>query len=144
MTDETNPGGTPDNIPNQANAGEDIATDTALQGPLSGGAEVAIPEFDADPAAKDEDASDTVERSIEALLNVDLDVSVVLGHSKMPISTLLKLSRGSVIELEQRIGEPVRIVVNNKVVARGELIKLNGDRLGVSLTEIVREHMGTD
>ncbi|QFT47380.1 Flagellar motor switch protein FliN [Roseivivax sp. THAF40] len=82
--------------------------------------------------------------SIEALLNVDLDVSVVLGHSKMPISNLLKLSRGSVIELQQRIGEPVRIVVNSKTVARGELVKIAGERLGVSLTEIVREHIGND
>lgn len=80
--------------------------------------------------------------SIEALLNVDLDVTVVLGDSRMPISHLLKLARGSVIELEQRIGEPVRIVVNSKTVARGELVKLAGDRLGVSLTEIVREHIG--
>lgn len=80
--------------------------------------------------------------SIEAMLNVDLDVRVVLGDCKMPISTLLKLNRGSVVELDQRIGDPVRIVVNDKTVARGELVKLAGERIGVSLTEIVREHIG--
>lgn len=80
-------------------------------------------------------------RSIEAMLNVDLRVQVILGHARMPISQLLKLSRGSVIELDRRIGEPVDVVINDRLVARGDLIKLDGDRIGVTLTEIVKDYV---
>ncbi|MDX1820445.1 MAG: FliM/FliN family flagellar motor switch protein [Paracoccaceae bacterium] len=80
-------------------------------------------------------------RNIEAMLNVDLRVQVILGHARMPISQLLKLSRGSVIELDRRIGEPVDVVINDRLVARGDLIKLEGDRIGVTLTEIVKDYV---
>lgn len=80
-------------------------------------------------------------RNIEAMLNVDLNVQVILGHARMPISQLLKLSRGSVIELDRRIGEPVDLVINDRLVARGDLVKLEGDRIGVTLTEIVKDYV---
>lgn len=80
-------------------------------------------------------------RNIEAMLNVDLNVQVILGHARMPISQLLKLSRGSVIELDRRIGEPVDVVINDRLVARGDLVKLEGDRIGVTLTEIVKDYV---
>jgi flagellar motor switch protein FliN len=80
-------------------------------------------------------------RNIEAMLNVDLRVQVILGHARMPISQLLKLSRGSVIELDRRIGEPVDVVINDRLVARGDLVKLDGDRIGVTLTEIVKDYV---
>ncbi len=80
-------------------------------------------------------------RNIEAMLNVGLNVQVILGHSRMPISQLLKFSRGSVIELDKKIGEPVDIVINDRLVARGDLVKLAGDRIGVSLTEIVKDYI---
>ncbi|MFD1342021.1 FliM/FliN family flagellar motor switch protein [Litorisediminicola beolgyonensis] len=109
-----------------------------------GGIAGSIPEFDEDAT---ESGAPTAAlpgpggHSIQAMLNVDLDVKVVLGACKMPISTLLKLSRGSVIELDQRIGQPVDLVINDRLVARGDLVKLPGDRIGVSLTEIVRDHV---
>lgn len=74
-------------------------------------------------------------------MNVGLNVRIVLGHSRMPISQLLKLSRGSVIELDKKIGQPVDVVINDRLVARGDLIKLKGDRIGVSLTEIVKDYV---
>lgn len=80
-------------------------------------------------------------KSIDAMLNVDMNIQVVLGHSRMPIADLLKLSRGSVIELDKRIGEPVDIVINQSLVARGDLIKVGDSRIGISLTEIVKEHI---
>lgn len=80
-------------------------------------------------------------RNIEAMLNVDLRVQIILGHARMPISQLLKLSRGSVIELDRRIGEPVDVVINDRLVARGDLVKLEGDRIGVTLTEIVKDYV---
>ncbi|MCA1776189.1 MAG: FliM/FliN family flagellar motor switch protein [Loktanella sp.] len=80
-------------------------------------------------------------RNIEAMLNVDLRVQVILGHARMPISQLLKLSRGSVIELDRKIGEPVDVVINDRLVARGDLVKLDGERIGVTLTEIVKDYV---
>ena len=92
--------------------------------------------------AQDKDgADDTGGRNINAMLNAKLEVQVVLGGSRMPISQIMKLGRGSVIELNKKIGEPVEIVLNDLVVARGDLVKVPGDRIGVNLTEIVKEHM---
>jgi flagellar motor switch protein FliN/FliY len=78
-------------------------------------------------------------KNINALLNVKLDVRVVLGHSKMQISDLLELTRGSVIELDQKVGAPVDIMVNDRTVARGDLVKINGDSIGVALREVVKD-----
>jgi len=78
-------------------------------------------------------------RNIDALLNVRLDVRVVLGRSRMPISELLELSKGSVIELDRKVGDPVDIVINDRMVARGDLVKVNGDHIGVALREIVKD-----
>jgi flagellar motor switch protein FliN/FliY len=106
-----------------------------------------IPELAERPAETNEAAAPetgTAARpghTIQSMLNVDLEVKVVLGECRMPISQLLKLTRGSVIDLDQRIGEPVDLVVNDRVVARGDLVKLDGERIGVSLTEIVRDHV---
>ncbi|MDK3016699.1 flagellar motor switch protein FliN [Pseudodonghicola flavimaris] len=78
-------------------------------------------------------------RNIDALLNVRLDVRVVLGRSRMPISDLLELSKGSVIELDRKVGDPVDIMINDRLVARGDLVKVQGDRIGVALREIVKD-----
>ena len=78
-------------------------------------------------------------RNIDALLNVRLDVRVVLGRSRMPISELLELSKGSVIELDRKVGDPVDIMINDRMVARGDLVKVNGDNIGVALREIVKD-----
>ncbi len=81
------------------------------------------------------------DRSIEAKLNVPMDIQILLGTSRMPVSQILSLGRGAVIELDKKIGEPVEVVVNDRVVARGDLVKVSGDRIGVTLTEIVREYV---
>lgn len=79
--------------------------------------------------------------NIDAMLNVGLNVEIVLGKTRMPISSLLKLSRGSIIELDKKIGEPVDVVINDRLVARGDLVKLSEDRVGVSLIEIVKDYV---
>ena len=79
--------------------------------------------------------------NIDSMLNVGLNVQIVLGQTRMPISQLLKLSRGSVIELDKKIGEPVDIVINDRLVARGDLVKLDEDRIGASLIEIVKDYV---
>ncbi|MCB1380988.1 MAG: FliM/FliN family flagellar motor switch protein [Alphaproteobacteria bacterium] len=80
-------------------------------------------------------------RNIDAMLNVGLQVQVILGRSRMPISQVLKLTRGSIIELDKRIGDPVEVMINDRLVARGDLVKLAGERLGVELTEIVKDYI---
>jgi flagellar motor switch protein FliN len=79
------------------------------------------------------------ENNIDAILRIPVTIQVVLGSAQMSVSHLMRLSRGSVIALDQRIGEAVNIVVNGRVVARGEVVVLEEDssRFGVSLTEIV-------
>jgi flagellar motor switch protein FliN/FliY len=70
--------------------------------------------------------------------DVPVHIRAVLGKSQMDVSNLLRLGRGSVIELDRRVGEAVDIYVNNRLVARGELVVLE-DRLGVTMTEIIKD-----
>lgn len=74
-----------------------------------------------------------------AILDIPLSVQVVLGGTTMPVATLMKLGRGAVIPLDHRVGQPVDIVVNGRIIARGDMTVMSDDdtRLGVSLTEIV-------
>ncbi|WP_257098734.1 flagellar motor switch protein FliN [Pseudovibrio flavus] len=84
-------------------------------------------------------SSANVDRNLEAVLGIPVDMQVVLGSATMPVASLLKLGRGAVIPLDHRVGEPVNIVVNGRTVARGEIVVVEDDnsRFGVSLTEIV-------
>ncbi|WP_297585204.1 flagellar motor switch protein FliN [Devosia sp.] len=81
-----------------------------------------------------------IERSaadLEAVFDVPVRVSVVLGRTKMPVSNLLKLDTGTVIELDRQVGEAVEIFINDRLVARGEIVLVE-DRLGVTMTEIIK------
>ena len=77
--------------------------------------------------------------NLGAILDIPLSVQVVLGCTTMPVANLMKLGRGAVIPLDHRVGQPVDIVVNGRVIARGDMTVIEGDtdRLGVALTEIV-------
>lgn len=77
--------------------------------------------------------------NLDTILKIPVLVQVVLGAASMPVSNLLKLGRGAVIPLDHRVGEPVDVVVNGRVVARGEVVVVEEDssRFGVTLTEIV-------
>ncbi len=75
-------------------------------------------------------------RSIEFLLDVPLDVSVEIGRARMLIHELLQLGQGSVVELNKLAGEPLDVLINARLVARGEAVVVN-ERFGVRLTEIV-------
>lgn len=74
---------------------------------------------------------------LKAVYDVPVQVSAVLGRAHLPVNQLLKLGRGAVVELDRKIGEPVEIFVNNKLIARGEII-IVGERLGITMTEIVK------
>ncbi|WP_439923195.1 flagellar motor switch protein FliN [Nitrobacter sp. JJSN] len=78
-----------------------------------------------------------VASDLEAVFDVPVQVSAVLGRSKMDVGALLKLGPGSVLELDRRVGEAIDIYVNNRLVARGEVVLVE-DKLGVTMTEIIK------
>lgn len=76
-------------------------------------------------------------KDLEAVYDIPVQVSAVLGKTTMPVSNLLKLGRGAVVELDRKVGEAIDIYVNNRLVARGEVVVVE-DRLGVTMTEIIK------
>ncbi|AWM88966.1 flagellar motor switch protein FliN [Microvirga sp. 17 mud 1-3] len=78
-------------------------------------------------------------KNLESILRIQVLIQVVLGSATMPVANLMKLGRGAIVPLDHRVGEPVDVVVNGRVIARGEVVVVEDDnsRFGVSLTEIV-------
>ena len=74
---------------------------------------------------------------LEAVYDIPVQVSAVLGKSTMQVNQLLKLGRGAVVELDRKVGEAIDIYVNNRLVARGEVVVVE-DRLGITMTEIIK------
>jgi flagellar motor switch protein FliN/FliY len=74
---------------------------------------------------------------VNAIYDIPVQISAVLGKSTMQVSQLLKLGRGAVVELDRKVGEAIDIYVNNRLVARGEVVVVE-DKLGVTMTEIVK------
>jgi flagellar motor switch protein FliN/FliY len=94
-------------------------------------------EGDKDGEDMGEEAASTGEiKSMDLILDIPLTVAVELGRSKMLINDLLQLGQGSVIELTKLVGEPLEVLVNQKLVARGEVVVVN-EKFGVRLTDIV-------
>ena len=93
----------------------------------------ATPEPDAAPSAS---ASPP---KFDAILSIPVTVQVVLGSTTMAVASLMKLGRGGLIALDQKVGDPVNVVVNGRVIARGEVVVVDEEsaRYGVSLNEIV-------
>lgn len=75
--------------------------------------------------------------TLEAVSDIPVQISVVLGKTNMQVQQLLKLGRGAVVELDRKVGEPVDIYVNNRLVARGEVVVVE-DKIGVTMTEIIK------
>jgi len=76
-------------------------------------------------------------KDLEAVYDIPVQISAVLGKSTMQVAQLLKLGRGAVVELDRKVGEAIDIYVNNRLVARGEVVVVE-DRLGVTMTEIIK------
>jgi len=85
----------------------------------------------------DNDYVNRIASDLEAVFDVPVQVSAVLGRSKMDVAELLKLGPGTVLELDRRVGEAIDIYVNNRLVARGEVVLVE-DKLGVTMTEIIK------
>ena len=81
-------------------------------------------------------ATTAKDRNLNLILDIPLRVTVELGRTKMPVSELLNLTQGSVIELTKLAGEPMEVLVNEKLIARGEAVVVN-EKFGVRLTDII-------
>ena len=83
------------------------------------------------------DIGEPMAEDVTAIYDIPVQISAVLGRSTMQVSQLLKLGRGAVVELDRKVGEAIDIYVNNRLVARGEVVVVE-DKLGVTMTEIVK------
>jgi flagellar motor switch protein FliN len=88
-------------------------------------------------AAEPEGPTTRVAAELEAVFDVPVQVSAVLGRARMDVGDLLKLGPGTVLELDRKVGEAIDIYVNNRLVARGEVVLVE-EKLGVTMTEIIR------
>jgi flagellar motor switch protein FliN/FliY len=108
---------------------------------------VPLPQLDGDdkhvvveePQAERESGGDGGHSAVdlEAVFDVPVQVSAVLGRARMEVGDLLKLGPGAVLELDRKVGEAIDIYVNNRLVARGEVVLVE-DKLGVTMTEIIK------
>ena len=102
-----------------------------------GAGETAVEEQEGDTNQEEGGKADEVkEANLDLILDIPLSVTVELGRSKMLINDLLQLGQGSVVELTKLVGEPLEVLVNDKLVARGEVVVVN-EKFGVRLTDIV-------
>ncbi|HEX3485768.1 MAG TPA: flagellar motor switch protein FliN [Micropepsaceae bacterium] len=110
--------------------------------------EVGLPELNDDgglpegqPLLEKQDGAETDQKrsaaDLEAVYDVPVTVQAILGKSAMEVSQLLKLARGTVVQLDRKVGEAIDIYVNDRLVARGEVVLVE-DRLGVTMTEIIK------
>ena len=102
-----------------------------------GNEDLSFEEMQAEAAGEFEPISEKSAADLEAVFDVPVRISVVLGRSRMPISKLLKMDVGTVVELDRQVGEAIDIYVNDRLVARGEIVLVE-DRLGVTMTEIIK------
>jgi flagellar motor switch protein FliN len=112
---------------------------------------VPLPELDSNPdvvpraedvsLANDSDDTTRSAEDLEAVFDVPVQVSAVLGRAKMDVGELLKLGPGAVLELDRKVGEAIDIYINNRLVARGEVVLVE-EKLGFTMTEIIKAERG--
>ena len=83
-------------------------------------------------------------RGIDAVLSVGMTVQVVLGETTMPIADLLNIRRGTVIELDRKIGEPFPLTVGGIIIGHGELVKLEDNKLGITVTATAKKYISKE
>jgi flagellar motor switch protein FliN/FliY len=95
----------------------------------------------ASPPEYEDDMAEKTAAELAAVFDVPVNIQAVLGKTQIEISSLLQLTQGSVIELDRKVGEAIDIYVNNRLVARGEVVLID-ERLGVTMTEIIKDADG--
>jgi flagellar motor switch protein FliN/FliY len=113
-----------------------MADDKSNLAAVEAEAETAETEAAGDKADKMAGIPDTSHRNLTLIMDIPLRVAVELGRTKMVVNDLLNLGQGSVIELNKLAGEPMEVLVNDKLVARGEAVVVN-EKFGVRLTDII-------
>lgn len=98
---------------------------------------VGFEEMEAPHRTRPDGHAERTAADLEAVFDVPVRISVILGRTRMPVSELLKMDTGTVIELDRQVGEAVEIFVNDRLVARGEIVLVE-DKLGVTMTEIIK------
>jgi flagellar motor switch protein FliN/FliY len=96
-----------------------------------------VPPADPGALAADSETSTRGAADLEAVFDVPVQVSAVLGRARMDVGDLLKLGPGTVLELDRKVGEAIDIYVNNRLVARGEVVLVE-DKLGITMTEVIK------
>ena len=96
-----------------------------------------VPHADEASLAPDAEDHSRSAADLEAIFDVPVQVSAVLGRARMDVGELLKLGPGAVLELDRKVGEAIDIYINNRLVARGEVVLVE-DKLGVTMTEIIK------
>jgi len=109
---------------------DSLADKLAAEADANDAAALASAQANADAAGANKD------RNLQLILDIPLRVTVELGRTKMPVNELLNLGQGSVIELNKLAGEPMEVLVNDKLIARGEAVVVN-EKFGVRLTDII-------
>ena len=143
MSDDQTPGGgqSQDDIDKMFDEAPAGSGDSAQSGGAMG-----LQEMESGPAMPGEEKreyamGEPMADDVTAIYDIPVQISAVLGRSTMQVSQLLKLGRGAVVELDRKVGEAIDIYVNNRLVARGEVVVVE-DKLGVTMTEIVKSDRG--
>ncbi len=97
-----------------------------------------LAQFDAQALPDAEGSEPKTAHDLATVFDVPVSISAVIGKAQLSVAQLLKLGAGSVLELDRRVGEAIDIYVNNRLVARGEVVVVD-ERLGVTMTEIIKD-----
>ena len=105
---------------------------------MSNSTEMALPQLEHSAPPAPDDMEDRTAAELAPVFDVPVNIQAVLGRAHMDVASLLRLTKGSVLELDRKVGEAIDIFVNNRLVARGEVVIVE-DRLGVTMTEIIKD-----
>ena len=131
-----------DDIDKMFDEGGDDTSSGGADGGAAGGGSLNLSEIEAAEGAdqtpqQNYAVGEPMASDVSAIYDIPVQISAVLGRSTMQVSQLLKLGRGAVVELDRKVAEAIDIYVNNRLVARGEVVVVE-DKLGVTMTEIVK------
>jgi flagellar motor switch protein FliN/FliY len=105
---------------------------------MTEGRSLSLPEITATDMEETAGDSEKTAADLASVFDVPVNIQAVLGRTHLNVSNLLRLNRGSVLELDRRVGEPIDVYVNDRLIARGEVVIVD-DRLGVTMTEIIKD-----